>query len=280
LHELHRAIEALITRPIIYQARDKCGKQLTEGGEIRVTVGLLTKLIALCAVLTGQSVLAASDDFNRANSDSLGANWTEAAGDQDILTNELDMVSMDFVEQIVIYGASSGTNQYVKATWSGTQSSSIFPRFVLRYTNGSTEFYSIEIDAADGAEWSHNTQLAGTGTVIATAAIAVAEGDVFAATITGTVNSTEVRIWKNPTGDMPDSATSWGGDSTPDITWLEDPGNPVDSGNFTGLGVFHNEGGGGVTFDNWSTGDLDALGGGVIVNPITGRGGAAAQPIH
>ncbi len=33
-----------------------------------------------------------------------------------------------------------------------------------------------------------------------------------------------------------------------------------------------------ATFDNWSGGDL-AVGGGTVVNPITGLGGAAANPI-
>jgi len=219
-------------------------------------------LLALCTLLTGQSVLAASDDFNRADGDSLGANWTEVNGDQDIVSNELSMISDDFIENVAIYsGASSGTEQCVKAEWSGTQSGAIFPRFILRYTNSTTEFYSIEIDGDDGVEWGHNTQVGGTGTAIQSAALAVAQGDVFAATITGSEDSTEVRVWKNPTGTC-DSATSWGGDSSPDESFTNDPENPVDAGNFTGLGVFHNVGEGGITFDDFSTQEIGGGGGG------------------
>lgn len=185
--------------------------------------------------------VAFSDDFNRANGDSLGANWTEAAGDLDIVGNTMECLTLGWGENIAAYtGTSCGSvNQYVKATFvtSGTASAR-YPCIVFRYTNASSPMYKIFfwIDENQITFTRAATAADGSYEVVQTVtSITLALTDTVGATITGLGNNVEVRCWINPTG-LPTSATDWNGDTTPDATFTTNPTTPIDTGNFVGLG--------------------------------------------
>lgn len=186
--------------------------------------------------------MAFSDDFNRANGDSLGANWTEATGDQDIVGNTMECLTFSFAENIAAYtGTSCGSvNQYVKVTLAITDHASArYPCIVFRYTAAASPMYKIFFwedenqitftRAANAADGGYETVQTITG-------VAIGVTDIIGATITGLGNSVEVRCWINPTG-LPNSATDWNGDTTPDATFTTNPTTPIDTGNFVGLGM-------------------------------------------
>ena len=68
---------------------------------------------------SGSTAFAYSDDFNRADSDSLGANWTELSGDTDISSNTALSITGGFTDNLYVYNSTvdPGT-QYQKFTWS------------------------------------------------------------------------------------------------------------------------------------------------------------------
>src|SRR5688572_28203165 len=87
---------------------------------------------------------AFSDDFTRADSDNLGANWTEAAGDADIFSNTYRLSTGSFGVVASIYNTTTGSlTQYIKMTL-GTEAQ--YPWFVMRYTNSSSPFYTFQMD--------------------------------------------------------------------------------------------------------------------------------------
>lgn len=222
--------------------------------------------IAPCAadvvIVVGRAPAAAgptsfSDDFNRADSDSLGANWTEADTDIDIASNTATVpLTFDNTRNLAVYTGTACTtvNEYVKvaATFSGTCK----PELVLRYTNSSTAFYTLYFDTTNNLlYWEHLTQIGGTETTVGgPTALTIATGDTLAATITGTGAGTEIRLWVNATGAAPDSATSWGGDTTPDVSFTDNPASAVDTGPYVGIcGLANNVN---AVFDNFSGGDI------------------------
>lgn len=196
-----------------------------------------------------------SDDFNRANSASLGANWTEAAGDTSIVSNTAETQTGGFGEVVNIYSATSlnTVNQYIRFTVASGSSS--VPMAIFRYTNSASPFYSIQLDDInDLAEWIRHASIGGATTTIASTALTQsAASTTYGITMTGTGTSTEIRIWVNPTGNIPDSATSWGGDSTPDVSFTTDPGSPVNTGNLVGFGGFTSTN---MNFNEWFGGDI------------------------
>ena len=197
-----------------------------------------------------------SDNFDRANNDSLGANWTEAAGDQDITSNQLGAMTTGFAKNLAIYsGTSCNTvNQYAKIKIVAGIAG--FIHLVFRYTDSSSAYYAVEVenDGDSNCRWYYYPTAAGSGTEIAaTTFTGGANGDTFGITLTGTGTSTEVRMWRNPTGAAPDSAISWGGDTTPDSSFTTDPPTPVNTGSKVGLQAFHNSAN---TLDDFSGGDI------------------------
>lgn len=187
---------------------------------------------------------AFSDNFNRGNSDSLGANWTEAAADIDILSNNAQLVDGSFGDMFAIYTgtACSTVNQYVQVQLAGT-SESAYLQMPLRYTDGSTEFYYIEF-AATTAEWYHMTAIGGTPTklnAVNGSFVGLGAGSVISITITGTGDNTVIRIWDDvAVGTTPTAAGTWDGDSTPTASFADNPANPVDSGSYVGIGGTQN----------------------------------------
>ncbi len=102
--------------------------------------------------------------------------------------------------------------------------------------------------------WTHSAN--GIDTHIVTGAFVV--GTSFGATITGTGDSTVIRVWNNPTANAPISATEWdSGDSTPDLELTTNPGaNAVDTGNYVGVAITQNIANVGI-MDNLYAGNLD-----------------------
>lgn len=211
-------------------------------------VGQLQKV----ATSTGVSI---SDNFNRADSDSLGANWTEQATDIDIASNKASVPDLaSVVPAIATHNTPLSTvNQYARAV---IQRGTLFsgPQFIFRFTDSSSAFYTVAFDV-NGTTWKHYTAVGGTISTVGNNATPPASGDTVGITITGAGNSTVVRVWYNPTGNTPDSATSWGGDATPDVTLSDDPASPVNTGNIIGIGAVNNNGDT-VTIDDFFGGDL------------------------
>lgn len=178
-----------------------------------------------------------SDDFNRANNDSLGANWTEITGDIDIDSNTFfKLGAADFSTHDAIWNTATTTvEQYSKSVF--VTGAFTRPHYLFRYVDTSSAFYEIEVDILNGfGNWNHWTAVGGTKTQIQQIPLTPSSGDVLAWTISGTGNSTVIRCWINPTGDAPDSAISWGGDTTPDGMWDTNPASPCDTGTKVGLG--------------------------------------------
>jgi hypothetical protein len=112
--------------------------------------------------------------------------------------------------------------------------------YLLRYTDGATPFYAIVFDTtADTVTWKRMTVDGTVDEVIGAAtALTVNAGDWFVATVEGTGNATTVRVWRNPTLSLIYSATDVGGDTTPDVTFTDNPATPVDSGSYVGWGAY------------------------------------------
>lgn len=185
----------------------------------------------------GGGPVSFSDNFDRADSDSLGASWSEDQGDIDIATNRLRMAGGSFVYHWAIHATPTSTvNQYVKVL--SPTGNNQYAQVALRYTNSSSAFYFLELDVtSDSWEWFHMTNSNGTSTSIQKVTLGAGATNVaFGITITGTGASTVIRIWRNPTGNAPDSATSWGGNTSPSYTFTNDPGSPIDTGLKVGLG--------------------------------------------
>lgn len=198
-----------------------------------------------------------SDDFNRSNNDSLGGNWTEAVTDIDIDSNTASAPGeFNNLPSYAIHNTPLSTvNQYIKSslTFSGNSQPSVF----FRYTDASSAFYELRFDVVNNrAKFFHWTADGGTATEITTlTALTISSPVTVGVTLTGTGNSTEVRVWLSPSGNAPDSAISWGGDTTPDATITDNPSSAVDSGLKVGIGVGASSAGA-VTHDDVFGGDI------------------------
>lgn len=188
---------------------------------------------------SGGGGVSFSDDFNRADSTNLGANWSEVAGDAGINSNQLRFSTGSFTDIWVIWvGQDCSTiTQYGKITMT-TQPGASWFRFVFRYVNSVSEFYVVELNTSNGdLSWQHWTAVGGVSTELETGTIgSVAVNDTFAVTVTGTGNGTVIRCWKNPTGNAPDAGGTTWGSAAPTDSMSNDPADPVDSGLKIGVG--------------------------------------------
>lgn len=192
-----------------------------------------------------------SDNFDRADSTDLGSNWTETLGNSTITSNALVLAPLDADVDNIYTGATfATTEQYLKVTitWSATGT---YPWATLRSNAGGTVAYLIVFKPTEGViEWF------GGGSIQTATSVTLNSGDSYGITISGTGNDTVVRIWLNPTGDSPSAADTWGGDSSPDWTFTNNPGSPVDggAGTYAGLGGYVDDG---VTsFNDFFAGDI------------------------
>jgi hypothetical protein len=188
----------------------------------------------------GGGAAAFSDDFNRADADGLGANWTEAAGDGDIFSNTYRISSGSFANVTSVHNTSTGSlTQYVKVTI--TTAGAQYPWLVFRYTDGSSPYYTFQLDgnSADVSWYHFASAAASSGTEISTAVNlggGAFSGQTLGITITGTGASTVVRLWRGCTG-LPSAADNWNGDTTPSASWSVDPGgSSVNTGMLVGIG--------------------------------------------
>lgn len=204
------------------------------------------------AVASGVSF---TDNFNRADSSSLGANWTEINGDLQIIGNTLQNASVSVNDSAVYNTPVNTVNQYVK--FKIIDDSSLRTcKAILRYTDASSPFYVVECDAQfDTVEWFRvATATFGTVASVQSVSQAITSGDTVGVVVSGTGTSTVVAFWLNPTGAAPTSATLWGG-AAPTQTFTNDPANAVDTG--SKVGVCINSGSApGQKLDDFSGGDV------------------------
>lgn len=196
-----------------------------------------------------------TDDFNRADSSNLGANWTEINGDLQIIGNTLQNASVSVNDSAVYNTPVNTVNQYVK--FKIIDDSSLRTcKAILRYTDASSPFYVVECDAQfDTVEWFRvATATFGTVASVQSVSQAITSGDTVGVVVSGTGTSTVVAFWLNPTGAAPTSATLWGG-AAPTQSFTNDPANAVDTG--SKVGVCINSGSApGQKLDDFSGGDV------------------------
>jgi hypothetical protein len=205
-------------------------------------------------IAAGSSLAAFSDDFNRGDSDSLGANWTETGGDIDIASNTLSFVAGSYAAMLAVHNTPCNTvSQYVKVKMT---SSLTYLGALLRYTNSSSDYYLIAATGGTNFGWFSYTSL-GAGEVQQGADTSLAgwgNPESIGVTITGTGTNTVVRVWRNPTANAPDAGGTTWDSSAAGITWTSDPSNAVDTGNYIGLGGSQSSGP--TAMDDFFGGDI------------------------
>lgn len=179
-----------------------------------------------------------TDDFNRADAATLGANWTVLSGTISNQVNKASSATLNYTNMAVVYVTNTGSAvQYAKITIDGTARAGrgIYPKLILR-ANGTNEQYDVQFHVnEDLVKWNYLTNAAGNSTQIASVSQTVDETDTWGATVTGTSTSTTVRAWRNPTG-VPTAADNWDGDTTPDVTFTDDPAVECNDGFGVGFG--------------------------------------------
>lgn len=161
------------------------------------------------------------------------SNWTQEAGTWDINTGQLRLTDGSFANGAIIFTADTcdTTQGYMRATRGDDGS---FPRFIFRYSNDGGAHYAIEIANAE-CGWYYYPTVGGSPTQIGTDfSTTTGIGTVVAITWTGTGTGTIIRVWIDPTSNTPTSVSDW--DGAADHTWTDDPGAPVNSGLYVGIG--------------------------------------------
>lgn len=197
------------------------------------------------------------DDFNRADSDTLGSKWTEVVGDTDIVSNAASFQSTSFSKCFSIYSAQSCTtiNQYAK--FMVTFSAQCYVGIIFRYTDASSAFMGLQVGSTeDTAFWTYYSNSTATSVDVTSGAITVNSGDTFGVTITGTGTNTIVRVWRNITANAPTSASLWDG-TAPTLEFTTNPPNPVDTGFTVGIEGYTSAAGT-SQLDNFYAGDIPA----------------------
>ena len=184
----------------------------------------------------GGGASPATDDFNRG---SLGANWTVADGGAIIAgSTELNFTEGSFGENIIFYsaGVTSDGAGYVTFT---RRDGATYPMAIFRYTNSTSPFYALEFSNSD-VTWVRRSQIGGTNATVGSTTSAVLGDNVrIGITYTGTGTSTEIRVWNlGSLASTPTTASNWDGDTTPDVSWTDNPASPVDTGGYVGLGCY------------------------------------------
>src|SRR4029077_9335740 len=201
---------------------------------------------------------AFSDNFDRADSGTLGANWTVATGSWAVDNNQDAPTTLGFAENVDIYASPCDTaEQYAKFTISVAGA---YPGMTFRYTNSASPQYAIFFWVPEGKiSWARKASAADSSyaTVDSTGGsgtATISAGDIFGLPLSATGTSTVVRIWRSPPTNTPTSATNWGGDTPPDSTFTADPTSPVDTG--TGVGINAETGSSGSPkVNDWFAGD-------------------------
>lgn len=186
-----------------------------------------------------------SDNFNRSDEDPLSqaGNWTEI--------NDCRVVSsvakspQDFSGNprgAAYSGVSCGSiSQYAKWTMTaGNSGGNILNGVIFRWTaNASPCYLVLANDVSNLIEWYYYSDLGAppsSTAIINTggAALSFSLPATFGATITGTGNSTVVKVWLNPTANAPTDASTWDGVGSA-VTITDDPATAVNTGNYVGI---------------------------------------------
>lgn len=216
--------------------------------------------VALNQIVAASSLASFSDDFTRANSDTLGAGtWTEIAGDVDILSNEANAPqTFDNTDRAAAYTGTACTtaNQYVKVTFTANSGANTRPGVVFRYTSGAAAVYEVRFDDAnEQVQWIGLATPGGSETAIQNQnATAFAFPLTVGVTCSGTGNSTVINVWISPTGNAPDAGGATWGSASPTYSLTTDPGSPINTGSYVGIGGIGS--GGALAWDNFFGGDI------------------------
>lgn len=213
----------------------------------------------------GTSSLEFSDDFNRADSATVGNGWTEVnqSDSMEISGNALRMFGGVDSPVVAQTGTTlSGVGQFAKVTSTVSDSANSYMGVMFRYTDSTSPHYGVYWSTASGGlgEWyraSNATNIAGLfASLVQDEPFGWASGDSVGITVMGTGTNVVVRMWLNPTGAQPDAGGTTWGSASPTVTMSEDPGTPVDTGNIVGLTANSNEGGDTIDFENFSAGTV------------------------
>lgn len=218
---------------------------------------LATTLALTLYVCTSAFGATYSDDFNRADSGAnacLGANWTCYAGGSvsstgfQILSNQA-VVTASFTDRKAKWsGGAVANDQFSQITVVAVNATDYGQSVIARFVDGDNfyEFVALNSSLVRLRKW-----VAGVSATIDTQTLTVVNGDVMRIEVSGSSITCKIN-GSTVIGPITDTSFSSGGIG-------------FESSNT-------------ATFDNWTGGDL-AGGGGTVVNPITGKGGAAASPI-
>lgn len=206
-----------------------------------------------------------SDEFNRADSTGLGANWSAWASTANVVSNAAKVTGNSYVENIQAYTATatSGVDQYARISWVKSVGSS-YPCLMLRGSASGSPMYAVYFWLAeDKIEWVRKANAADGSfvTVESSGTTTVDDTDSWGVTVIGTGTSTVVRCWKNPTGNAPDSGGTTWGSASPTVTLTADPASAVNTGNYVGFGGESNDPAN-LAFDSFFGGDVPSGGGG------------------
>ena len=184
--------------------------------------------------------VAISDNFNRTDAGSLGANWSEVVtqGSGFEISSNTVRLTTGIGNVVAIHQTQTKTiNQYSKFKILYKETDVVYG-WVFRYLNSSSPFYLLELNgnAPGTLIWYSCPDTGMAGSAIATTALAHSINDTIGVTIAGTGNDTVVRFWKNPTANYPKSATEWDdGDTTPDVAITDNPATAADTGRYLGI---------------------------------------------
>lgn len=203
-----------------------------------------------------------TDTFTYSNSDDVASvsssAWSELSGNAWIISNELAMYGGSYVENTTMHTSATDTaDQYVKVDIPVFTAGS-YAEIAFRITDASSPMYAVYLWLTEDQATFNRKATASDGsyeTVETDASVTVAQGQTWGFTCSGSGSSVVIRGWTNPTGDAPTSATNWGGDTTPELVFTDDPTTPVNSGTHVGLGGEMNSGDA-IRFDNFFGGDI------------------------
>lgn len=200
--------------------------------------GFVDQLVAPVAAAASTSF---SDDFNRTDNASMGDSWTEIAqgyGQIKIASNTaVSENSYDNAGRGALHTTTAGVNQYARVTITSGNSTAAECGVFLRAVDASSPCYTVTVrQDSDQVSWNY-LSTPGSALVLVqnNLTLTFTYPVVIGVTITGTGNDTVVRLWKDPTANAPDSASSWDSESA-DVTLSDNPASAADTGTRVGIG--------------------------------------------
>lgn len=173
----------------------------------------------------GAAGCSISDDFSGGT-----GNWTAVNGTWAITAGQYGTSTANgYRRSNYTACAAGGADQYVRTDCIAPDSGGDYVGCVLR-SGASGNCYAV-YGTTGSVAWK---VIADDGTSVedvATGGQAWNSGDTLGFQVTGTGNSTEVKIWVNPDGAADSTPASWG---AADVTYTTDPSSPVDSGDYVG----------------------------------------------